>query len=320
MNLIGLDYNGVGNHEFDEGAAELDPNAERRVPPRRGLLRRRRVRRRRLPVPRRQRDLQGHRRDDLPAVCDPRVPRRQGRRRRHDARGHAEHRDGGGDGRHRLPRRSRLGERVGPGAQAAGRGDDRRPAPPGWVGQRGRSTRPPSTSATTRGRSGSARSPMSSRASIERSTLVVTGHTNWGLNCPNFAGTGIMVTGAASVGRVVDRRRPDDQPVRPKRSRSRLRSTTSSSAETSKPAAPRPHGPDHPVRRDRRSDRESGARNGPAALDAHAERGGRVVARRHHRRRPAVGDLRAVLASRQRRPAVDRVHELRRHPRRHQRR
>jgi len=33
--------------------------------------------------------------------------------------------------------------------------------------------------------------------------LVVTGHTNWGLNCPNFAGTGIMVTGAASVGRVV---------------------------------------------------------------------------------------------------------------------
>jgi len=33
--------------------------------------------------------------------------------------------------------------------------------------------------------------------------LVVTGHTNWGLNCANFAGTGIMVTGAASVGRVV---------------------------------------------------------------------------------------------------------------------
>jgi 5'-nucleotidase len=33
--------------------------------------------------------------------------------------------------------------------------------------------------------------------------LVVTGHTNWGLNCPDFAGTGIMVTGAASVGRVV---------------------------------------------------------------------------------------------------------------------
>ena len=33
--------------------------------------------------------------------------------------------------------------------------------------------------------------------------LVVTGHTNWALNCPNFAGTGIMVTGAASVGRLV---------------------------------------------------------------------------------------------------------------------
>ena len=33
--------------------------------------------------------------------------------------------------------------------------------------------------------------------------LVVTGHTNWGVNCPDFMGTGIMMTGAASVGRVV---------------------------------------------------------------------------------------------------------------------
>ncbi len=33
--------------------------------------------------------------------------------------------------------------------------------------------------------------------------LVVTGHTNWAVNCPNFAGTGIRVTGAASAGRVV---------------------------------------------------------------------------------------------------------------------
>ncbi|KGN34809.1 5'-nucleotidase [Knoellia sinensis KCTC 19936] len=33
--------------------------------------------------------------------------------------------------------------------------------------------------------------------------LVVTGHTNWALNCPDLAGTGIMVTGAASAGRLV---------------------------------------------------------------------------------------------------------------------
>jgi 5'-nucleotidase len=33
--------------------------------------------------------------------------------------------------------------------------------------------------------------------------LVVTGHTNWALNCADLAGTGIMVTGAASVGRLV---------------------------------------------------------------------------------------------------------------------
>jgi 5'-nucleotidase len=33
--------------------------------------------------------------------------------------------------------------------------------------------------------------------------LVVTGHTNWALNCPDFAGTGIRVTGAGSIGRIV---------------------------------------------------------------------------------------------------------------------
>jgi 5'-nucleotidase len=33
--------------------------------------------------------------------------------------------------------------------------------------------------------------------------LVITGHTNWALNCANFAGTGIMVTGAAHAGRLV---------------------------------------------------------------------------------------------------------------------
>ncbi len=33
--------------------------------------------------------------------------------------------------------------------------------------------------------------------------LVVTGHTNWGINCADFMGTGIMLTGAASVGRLV---------------------------------------------------------------------------------------------------------------------
>ena len=38
FNLMGLDYNGVGNHEFDERGAAAD--AERRLPSRRRLLRR----------------------------------------------------------------------------------------------------------------------------------------------------------------------------------------------------------------------------------------------------------------------------------------
>ena len=33
MNLLGLEINSVGNHEFDEGKEELSANAERRVPP-----------------------------------------------------------------------------------------------------------------------------------------------------------------------------------------------------------------------------------------------------------------------------------------------
>ena len=37
MNAIGLDLNAVGNHEFDEGAAELLRAAARRLPPARRL-------------------------------------------------------------------------------------------------------------------------------------------------------------------------------------------------------------------------------------------------------------------------------------------
>ena len=71
MNLMGLDYNGVGNHEFDEGAAELTRMQEGGCHPVEGCFARRRLRGRRLPVPRRQRHLQGHRRDHLPAVRHP---------------------------------------------------------------------------------------------------------------------------------------------------------------------------------------------------------------------------------------------------------
>ena len=62
-----------------------------------------------------------------------------------------------------------------------------------------RSTRPPSTQC------GNPTGPIVDVVNrFDREIdLVVTGHTNWALNCPNFAGTGIMVTGAASVGRVV---------------------------------------------------------------------------------------------------------------------
>ena len=45
LDTLGLDVSGVGNHEFDEGVAGAAAHPVRRLPPDRGLLRRRRVHR-----------------------------------------------------------------------------------------------------------------------------------------------------------------------------------------------------------------------------------------------------------------------------------
>ena len=129
--------------------------------------------------------------------------------------------------------------------------------------------------------------------------LVVTGHTNWGLNCANFAGTGIMVTGAASVGRVVT-----DVDLTISRATKEVVAARINNVivrRDEQAGRRRPDRPHREVRRDRRADREPGPRHGAAGPDPHPERSRGVVARRHHRRRPAVGDLRTHLASRQRR-------------------
>ena len=88
MNLLGLDLDAVGNHEFDEGADEL-LRMQRRLPPGRRL-----------------RDGDGFdgaefqssrrtssasdRRDAVSALRDPELPGRADRLHRPDARGHAE--------------------------------------------------------------------------------------------------------------------------------------------------------------------------------------------------------------------------------------
>ena len=134
MNLMGLDYNGVGNHEFDEGPEELTRMQEGGCHPVEGCFGGDGFDGRRLPVPRRQRDLQRHRRDDLPAVRHPRVPRRRCGHRRHDARGHAQHRHGGGHREPHLPRRGRLRQRPGAHPQGGRDRDDHRPPPRGRLG------------------------------------------------------------------------------------------------------------------------------------------------------------------------------------------
>ena len=85
FNMLGLDYNGVGNHEFDEGIDELlrmqYGNLASRLSPRAGTVAIRSTAaataiRSAAPssIPRCQRHVQGQRQDDLPALRDPPLP------------------------------------------------------------------------------------------------------------------------------------------------------------------------------------------------------------------------------------------------------
>ena len=127
-----------------------------------------------------------------------------------------------------------------------------------------------------------------------------------------------MVTGAASVGRVVT-----DIDLTISRATKEVVAATINNVivrRDVKPAAPDLTALIDKYGDHRRADREPRHRHGARGADPHPERGRRVVARRHHRRRPAVGDLRAELAGRERRSGRHLVHELRRDPGRHQRR
>ncbi len=89
INAIGLDFNAVGNHEFDEGVAELLRMQDGGCHPVDGCLDDDDFTRRRVPLPRRQRQWQEERQAGVPGLQDQGLRRRQGRLHRHDARGHA---------------------------------------------------------------------------------------------------------------------------------------------------------------------------------------------------------------------------------------
>ena len=89
-------------------------DAERRLPPGRRLPGRRRVRRRGVPVPRRQRHVQGHRPDDLPAVQGVKRSAASRSVHRHDAQGHAGHRHAVRRRRPGVPRRGADGQHATP--------------------------------------------------------------------------------------------------------------------------------------------------------------------------------------------------------------
>ena len=157
LNSIGVDTVGVGNHEFDEGLAELlrmqygnrsnrgGGNSGRAVHagPRGRLSSRRRlpgrdaVLRLGLPVPRGERRQGRHGRPDPAAVPDRQDrDRRADRLHRRDVREHAAGRHAVGRRRAGLPRRGRHGQRARAEAEGEGDRDDDPAAAPGRLPER----------------------------------------------------------------------------------------------------------------------------------------------------------------------------------------
>ena len=172
MNAIGLDLNAVGNHEFDEGTTELLRMQNGGCHPVDGCQDGDGVRGRGLPVPGGQRRQRATGKTLFPPYDDPELQRREGRVHRHDARGHAEH---------RQPVRRR-------GLRLPGRGGHRQRAVPELRsgGRRARSscssTRAASPTALEHQRLRQASAGRSSTSSSRLSTievdLVVSGHTH----------------------------------------------------------------------------------------------------------------------------------------------
>ena len=168
---------------------------------------------RRLPVPRRQRDVRAtaDRRDDLPALRDQEVRgRRRGRVHRHDPRGHAPHRLAG---RHRRPSTSSTRRRRSTRSSPSSRTRASRRS--SSCSTRAAASRRPATAraasapinscddATGRDRR------RSSRTIDDEIDIVITGHTNWAVNCLI---DGKVVTGAAVAGPPRHRHRRPDRP------------------------------------------------------------------------------------------------------------
>ena len=104
---VGLDISSVGNHEFDEGVAELLRMQHGGCHPTDGCQDGDGFAGAEFRYLAANVDLQEHRPADPAAVRRPVLRRRAGRLRRHDAGGHAEHRQPGRHHVGRLPRRDR---------------------------------------------------------------------------------------------------------------------------------------------------------------------------------------------------------------------
>ena len=130
LNRIGLEFNAVGNHEFDKGSADAAAPAARRLQDGRRQGRRQQLpgrqgrhagalRRREVPVAVGQRHRHRHRPDAAAGLRRQALPGRAGGLHRHDAEGHAGHRRAHRRGRAGVPRRGRHRQRAG--AEAARR-------------------------------------------------------------------------------------------------------------------------------------------------------------------------------------------------------
>ena len=277
FNLMKLDFNGVGNHEFDEGIDELPSHWPTATTAAAGYR------------PARSDgchpvdgcgDSDGYaapRSRSWPPTSSTGTPARRSSRRtpssgpgdpgglhRHDPRGHAGDRDPRGHQVGQVPRRGRDRQRPGPapssvGASRRSSSCSTKAARPPSPATAPAATRPSSTAASTR--------PVpcrrSSTAMDDAIDIVVTGHTNWAVNCVI---DGKVVTGCRRPGPPGHRHRRQARP--PDRRLHQAHHGQQPDRHAGRAEGGRPDRADRRVRHGRRTDRRRARRSGRRPADA----------------------------------------------------
>ena len=230
MNALGLDITSVGNHEFDEGVDELLRLQNGGCHPTDGCQDGDGFAGASYPMLAANVVKEEQRQADPPGVQGQEGRRHRRRLRRHDPRGHAEHREPSRHHLGRLPRRGGDRQQVRPPARGQGRGRAGA-APP-----RGRpAVRPPPTRVVAPASAAPSRTswPASTRRTGSWSAATPTSPTS--ATCPTAPASRRSCTSAASTGRPGPPTSPSPS-TRPRAS-SPWRPRSTSSSRTASPTA-----------------------------------------------------------------------------------